>query len=836
MGLWDNAAMRGRPFPAFAAGACLLAAVVTLFPVLVAGRVVSPLDTVANEPPWRGVRPPVQVANPELGEAATAVLARALLARRTGLATAVWNPYVACGSPGWLAWGSGVLSPFVLPWLWVVDEARLLDLVVLGKLLAAFWFTFALLARRGAGERAAAIGALAYALAAPVAGRWLWPESAGAALLPALLLAVDRACEPPWPRHVAVVAAVAALLAAGGTPGIAVLAAYLAAAWALRRGLEDGRPGRAVAVAAGGLALAALLVAPCVLLRLTWPLPGTAPERTAAWGPGALRLLVNPWAWGDPRAGTFVPPAPLAGLGWHAVALTVGTTTVALAVVGLAARGRDRWWWAAVATLSLGVVTVGPVAAAVRHLPGTASIVTGAFAVPAALALAALAAGGWETLARAVPPRVAAAGAAAVAAAIVLGQGLVAGHVLTFLRPEEARLQRTPGLAWLAEHVRPGERIAPLFTTLPPDLAGVLGLEDLRSAWGAPAAYRRLLHRIDPQSWGPYGRALLLNGATIRLTHPELAALGARWVLEPPDLHLVEFALDDEVEQLEPRTGRLGPLAAGQVVEQELDLPPGVSRLVLPVMAGSGATAELRVALIPARGGPGEPATLRVTPGRAVWLDLPADTPPGPAVLRLEVVRIEGPLSFALVGAPRPPAGPMRVNGRTARGALALGLDRSGYALAYEGPDLRIWENRRALGPAWAVDRARTGSSLPEDGPPLTELPVVTGGPRGGIVAGPAEVTARAAAPGRVRARVRSARGTLLVTSLAGPRPVWRATVDGRTVPTVALAGGLVGVEVPAGEHVVKIAPRLPPGWWMPAALGLLAAAVAWRAGGRTAR
>ncbi len=830
--------MGRQGFPALSAGLLLLLLLVVFFPVLFFGRVISPLDTVANDPPWRGVHPPVEVANPDLEEAATSVLPLQLMARETGLRTAVWNPYLACGGPGWLAWSVGVLSPTVAPALPLVRPQHLANAVVLLRILLAFAGTWLLLRRSALSADAAAIGAVTYALSGPLVAHWLWPSAGTASALPLLLWALDRAASPGGsPRAAGAVAGVAWLaFLAGGAPGPTLAGAYLAGAWYLwRLWCHRGHrhPGRVVSTLAG-LAAGTAVLAPSLVLwwrsALGW---GVLQDRPGHPGLGlaAFRLLVEPFLLGDSRLGTFSPPAGLEDAGFHDLCLTVGSVAAALALLGLAHRRPGRWFWGVTAGIPLAAIAWQPAARALALAPGLGRIDPLRYAPVLALALASLAAAGWSALEGMAPRRWSGPAALAVGLAMVLQQGLLAGHITTYLKPDEARLSRTPGLRWLAGHRSPWDRIAPLFETLPPDTASALGFEDIRSCFASPAGYRAFLRAIDPQSWDPTGRRIVLNGATIDLTHPYLAALGARWVLEPPELHLVEYGLGEHVRDTGPRSGQV-PLRPGLEAEQVLTLPAGTSRLALNLASGAGAWAELEIGLFSGRS---EVERWRLTTapdrhGPLAWLDLPVHVPAGRHTLSIRCLRAAGDLALWTTGGGKDLLGPLTVEGHTDGAALALSFDTSGYALAYEGPDVRIWENRRALPRFWIVGETVSGTleTLLAADPPMDLSRRAVVAPKterlleaaGAAAAPPGKVLAARVSGGHMELEVELERPGLLVSSLQRAPVAWFLTVDGRARVPVTVNGLFVGANLDAGRHRVVLRPGLPPAPWAAAVTG----------------
>ncbi len=838
--------MRGHRYPALSAGLFLLTLVTVFFPVLFFGRVISPLDTVANDPPWKAVHPPVEVANPDLEEAATAVLPLQLMARRTGFSTAIWNPHLACGGPGWLCWSAGVLSPtvaLVLPW---VPLEHLVTAEVFLRLLIAFSGMWLLLRRRNLSEAAAAIGGLVYALSLPLAANWLWPVSGSAAFLPLLLWALDRAASRESSIAVggSLVGIVWLLFMVGGAPGLTLTGGYLAAAWfvwRLRAELHDagkvlGRMGSvALGVAAGTAVLGPALA-------LWW-------RSAAGWGAldpistrpglgfGALRLLISPFIYGDPRHGTFTPPAGLEGVGFHEMSLAVGSIAVALAVLGAFHRRDERSFWVPVVLVILGALAFGPAAAVLSILPGLNHVDPLRLGPLLVLGLAYLSATGWEALENLGPARLRSIAALAVGLAVILQQGLLVGHLTTFLEPGAAKLEATESIAWLRKHTQPGNRVAPLFEALPPDTAASLDMLDVRSRFASLSSYRSLIRAVDPQSWDETGRRIVLNGATIDLTHPYLAALGARWVLEPPEMHLVEYGLVEHTLDLGPRSGQLGPLKAGLHLSQELVLPAGTSRLAVNLEGDEGSSAQIE-AVLHADGRILGTWTVTVSPDRGgplAWIDLPPAVSKGPVTLELTCRAVTGAVYLWKVPELSGPWNVLRVNGEDVRGALALSFDTSGYVLAHEGSDLRIWENRRAFPLFWVVHRAVPGSlkTMLEAIPPLdlsrqAIVPTETAGvlPGQAKLHGTERVHFVTDSAARFKVDVELESPGLLVSSLPLDPPIWRMEVDGRNKAPLRVNGLFLGTRLEPGRHSVRIHPALPVAPWILSLIGCTVLAV----------
>jgi len=824
----------------------LLALTVVFFPALFFGRVVSPMDTVESGLPWRNVDRPVEVGNPELEDPAVHFLPLAGLARR-GLAGAVWNPFTACGMAGYLSWDAGVLAPttgLLLPW---TDGVHFAGGMVLLKLLLAFWGAWLLAWSEGTGEVAATTGGLVYALALPLSARWLWPSSATAAALPVLVWTVSRAVRSgrPWRWGLPSALAWIAFLA-GGDPTVTVGGLYLLCGWALFlwiRGQRGRTPGFQVPLASGLVALA--LLAPSFALYRTAAgsagLQSPAAPR-AGLGRDGLRLLADPFALGDPRRGDFTPPPALEGYQLHDLAIGVGSVALALAVLGIASRRRGTGFWTVVMTAGLLAILWTPGARLLGLLPGLGREGPWALSAIPALAVALLAAWGAQALEEAVPSPTLRRWAALLAVAVVLQQGAAAGHLLTWRRPADAVLPATPSIRFLREATGKGPmRIAPLGDVLVPDTAQCFGLEDLRSSRGASAAYVRLLLAIDPQSSGHYGSGLRLNPATIDLTHPYLRALGARFLLEDPELHLVEFGLGRRTIEIEPRNRRLGPMGPGRTasIVQDLHLPAGSSRMALNASSrGTPVEGALEVVLHDEVAD--QPVLRRTVDAGALardgfaWLDLP------PRLATFHRMRLSvqshiktGRLWLLRTSKPGALDGPLLWNGRRVSGDLGLSFDTSGYVRAADGPELRLWENRHAGSRFWIVREIRPGSleTVVRADPPLDLRRVAVLSP------GDADGAGRSIRPVQPRGTERlvllgwtASRYTLqsvldspglLVGSISARPSLWHAEIDGQPVEPITTDGVFLGVPLPSGTHAVTLYAALPGSWLAISGLGL---------------
>ena len=188
----------------------------------------------------------------------------------------------------------------------------------------------------------------------------------------------------------------------------------------------------------------------------------------------------------------------------------------------------------------------------------------------------------------------------------------------------------------------------------------------------------------------------------------------------------------------------------------------------------------------------------------------------------LRVLREERGLSAAggrFILANKPLAGVDHGPGHPGSSAMLRHGTRQPYQLvARFEPDLCVYENRQARGLATLVSEVRPADSDVEaaeaiitPGPPVRDLAYVVapgGSSSGWALAGPVRF-----APGKAELRPGRPDDVLVHTSTAGDGFLvlavtrcrgWSATVDGTETPIHAVDGPLMGVRVPAGEHVVR--------------------------------
>lgn len=345
--------------------ACGFAGMVLLAPALsLSDGVPSPAATLARDAPWQGVAD-VRAGNPNLRDVTHQVEPWLLFLRHELRAGRLpfWDPHQFSGSPYWSNGSGAPLFPLHL--LFAALPLRV-GLVLLPWLRLVIGGCGAWLLGRelGLGREAALLSALAYPLSGMIVSFLLFPMGNCHALVPWVLLAVERLASGrgSWPGLMLV----GGLQLLGGHPETAVFTALLAGLYLVVRGTL--RPLAAWLGFLGGW-IGALALAAIQLLPLFYTVRESgkwlhaeagAPPSLATVGTLLLRLIL-PDALGNPARGTWWGPYNFAG-----TALYVGAIPLVLALVGLGAAcraPRDRRW------IALAVMTLFALAGA-YHLPG----------------------------------------------------------------------------------------------------------------------------------------------------------------------------------------------------------------------------------------------------------------------------------------------------------------------------------------------------------------------------------------------------------------------------------------------------------------------------------
>ncbi|HPC82133.1 MAG TPA: hypothetical protein P5234_01605 [Thermoanaerobaculaceae bacterium] len=619
--------MRSRPSAAIWLVLLILLAGM-LYPALVLRRVVAPEASLRGQAPWRVQWGPFPAPRPEQVRAATELGARLRLLERGMGEVAVWNPWIGGGRAGWLASPREAGSPLPLLAVALARAGRAWTGLLALQLAVAYLSCAWMLRRLGLGPWPAAIGALAYALAGPVASHWLDWHGSALALGP-LIIALVLPSAGSIARSAACWAGALALVGATGSSAVGFAAVALAAA---TLGEPAGRLPRRLAAAILGALVAAAFLAPRIWLAAVGR-EEAAPLRAAAVEPPlpGLRALALAPAPVDP-AGPAGDQRDTDGRGY------LGLATIVLAGLGLGTaplRQRGLWGGALVVGLALAWAP-----AAWLERVGITQRPLGVVA----LAAATLAAFGLERVGRGLEPgRHVLVGAPA--AALVLWSLLpVAARQVPFATPEDGELP--PPLAAAGSVAEP--RVLGLFGCLPPDIGAASGLADVRGAFfeGEP----RYAALVDP---GPGG----VHSASRALT-PRIAALGVGTLLEPLPLRVVSGEVFSRIEVAEV------PLrAAGDgTFRGSLELPSGTSRIGVPTGAALAGSPTLRSGSRGAELVPDQALAAESNDWR--WFALP---------------RLAGGAGLELALAAGGPA------------LVPVAVDRSGLRLASEGSGVRVW-------------------------------------------------------------------------------------------------------------------------------------------------
>ena len=369
---------------------------VYLWPVLLGGKLLSPISLLYGFAPWERLAPHdiASYGNGLLSDVPTAdypwrFLIRELLHAGTFPA---WNPYVLGGIPLWSNPQTGLFSLFSLP-LWILPLNYGIGVAAALKLWAAGFGTFLLVRELRLGFLPGLLAGVCFSFSA-IDVVWLTHETlpAVAALLPWMLWLIERIFRGGRIGPLLGLAVATAIGLGGGHPGMQVHVMAAAGMYALLRAAFLPRASawgerlRPFGLALGGLALGALLMG-VMLVPEALSSQGTLGTAARAHGRGTLpgtqmpltviRTVLFPDWWGRPSSfegGTTRPVTELApgvavGVNYNERTLYAGAVGLLMALVGVAAP--DRWRrkapFAALAVLGLAIPL---------HLPGLYQLVT----------------------------------------------------------------------------------------------------------------------------------------------------------------------------------------------------------------------------------------------------------------------------------------------------------------------------------------------------------------------------------------------------------------------------------------------------------------------------
>jgi hypothetical protein len=374
-----------------------LLVLVYLWPALLRGELLSPIAVLYGITPWLKVAPHdvASYANGLLTDVPTADypwrwLIRQMLHEGTFPS---WNPYVFGGIPLWSNPQTGLFSIFSLP-LWILPFNYGIGVGAALKLWAAGFGSYLLVRELGLGFLPGLLAGVCFSFSA-IDIVWLTHETlpAVAALLPWMLWLVERIYHGGGVSSTLGLAIATAIGLGGGHPGMQVHLTLAVALYAVLRAAFLPRSAgvrwrdrvRPLGLAFGGLALGALLMS-VMLVPEALSSRGTIGTAARIHGHGTLpgtkmpltvlRTVLFPDWWGRPSAyegpgspNTQLAPDLFVSVNYNERTLYAGAVGLLLALVGMAAAGRWRRKGPFVVLAALGL-------AIPLHMPGLYQLVT----------------------------------------------------------------------------------------------------------------------------------------------------------------------------------------------------------------------------------------------------------------------------------------------------------------------------------------------------------------------------------------------------------------------------------------------------------------------------
>jgi hypothetical protein len=789
---------------------------VFFFPTLFMGRIASPNDVFYNFDPWKSVRQ-VEVQNSLINDPPTAYYT-VLSLIKTDWHAFHWNPFIGSGVPGF---GSTLLSPFsffpalLLPLPWIYTG------IILLKLNVAFWLAYLWLREERLGKRGAAVGAILFAAAGPVAVRWWWHVTNAAPLYPALLWIALRTARgkrtPAW-----AIGLVALCYALSAFPAAMAYGAYAAVAYFVYVVIRERRFAPRVLVTAALATLFGVMIAAPSFIPLAQLVKRTGYLESRATAAAEhvfplhhFALFVNPDRLGNRALRDWRGDRALGTLNNY-VEATVYVGVMALLLIPLAIanrRARSRWFWLAMLAVMLAAMFgFRPVAKIVGSLPGFKYSPLTRIELMLPIAAAYLAASGAALLARG---RFRRAIGMLLAVACAADLAVFAGRFYPYLEPALASPPVTPTITFLQSQPKPF-RIAPFFLYLWPNSSELYRLEDVRSHFSSEASYRRLLERIDPSAALTSSTVINFNSLKFDFNDPLVGMLGIRYLLEQRSIDVMKWTI---FANTKPGVKEISAmvLEPGNAVQRHVrvDAEPFYAiELPVELQAELGRAPHLDVTLMK---GPSVVYARAFTPGDITALGK-IYVPLRPyARLGESVV-----LRIAAIG--------MRV--RMLTGATEVAGDapvfygRVTTPLIFERdlPDGRIFRNVAEVPRFHAVTRTRrmtVDELLATKSVDFGDEAIVTDPRPLPVEASDAVVTLRSYADDAQVVDVAAPAKTLLASS-EKLTPELRVTVDGRVVDPVQINVLFAGVPIPAGNHRVVFTRRLGRGWWWLAGIALV--------------
>jgi len=796
---------------------------VFFFPLLFMGRVVSPNDVFYNFDPWIQLAHP-HVQNSLLNDPPTSLLTQVALLKSGDAFN--WDPYVASGIPG-VGWAA-LISPFILIATFAVPLTWFYTLLIFLKLNVAFCFAYAWLREEDIDERGAAIGAIVVAGSGIYAVRWLWQMTNATALYPALLWLVRRTFNGKR-NSIAVMSLIALSYALAGFPAAMAYGAYVVIAYAAflvvqwRIGASPvPRDGQArapilhwnVARALLAVVVALMIAAPFLatfiqFIQRTGYLGARANLSFKVFYPAQhLWSFINPQRLGNNAYKDWIGDVRLGPLNnYFEATIYVGVIALPLALIGIFARSRSRWFWLAALIVILGAMF--GVMPFIGSLPGFKYSPLSRVALLLPLPVGYLAACGasWLSRRREVI-------AAAIAIACAFDLALFAGQFHPYLDRKTATIPTTAMIDFLHAQKKPF-RVAPFFLYMWPNTSELVRVEDIRSHFSSEAMYRKMLQRIDPSSWSGTSTVIQFNSLNFNFDDPFLGLLGVRYLIEQNSIDIVKWSIFKNtraaVDELKDAPFILQPGAVGARTVRVIEEPFYAIELPVSIEEQSGRDPRLVVQLIRF--------------GGVAWER--AFTPDDVAVMGKVYIPLR---PYARLG----DSVTMRVQSIGVRARFLKGHADAGESQIFYGrvetpiifdrqlPDGRLFLNVAEAPRFRAAKRIVKMSDdefLARRDIDFNDTAVIDG-----AIPATSDASIHIAKLSNEEQRLRTeSSAPFFLASSEKLTPELQITIDGRVARARKINALFAGVEVPAGTHRVVFSRRIGRGWWWATIAGSLA-------------
>ncbi len=787
------------------------------------GRIASPNDVFYNFEPWKSVRQ-VDVQNSLMNDPPTAYYTVLSLIRSDWPAFH-WNPFIGSGVPGF---GSTLLSPFsflpglLLPLPWIYTG------IILLKINVAFWLAYLWLREERLGKRGAAVGAIVFAAAGPIAVRWWWHVTNAAPLYPALLWIALRAARgkrtPVW--AIGLIALCYALSAFPATMAYGVYAAgaylvyLLVVNWLSTS--HSRLPIKAILIATFattlGIAIAAPSFVPLAQLVRRSGYLGARMNAAAehVFPLHHFALFVNPDSLGNRALRDWRGDRALGTLNNY-IEATVYVGIIALPLILLAIvyrRARSRWFWMAMLAIMLAAMFgFAPVAKIVAALPGFKYSPLTRIEMMLPIAVAYLAAAGAAFLSRG---RFRIVIATLLAAACAADLAVFAGRFYPYLDASLVSPPATPTIAFLQSQPKPF-RIAPFFDYFWPNSAELYRLEDVRSHFSSEGSYRRLLERIDPSAALTSSTVINFNSLKFDFNDPLVSMLGVRYLLEQRSIDVIKWTIFSNTKPGVKETASAVVLESGKAMQRHVSVdaePFYAIEVSMEIQEALGRAPHLDVTLMK---GAAIVYARSVTPGDITALNkIYIPLRPYARLGETVVLRLasNGMRIRMLTGA-------SEVAGDT---PLFYGRVMTPVIFERDLPDGRIFRNVAEVPRFHAVTRVRRLTAdelLANKSIDFADEAIVTDPRPLAVEASDAVVTLRGYKDDAQIVDIVAPAKTLLASS-EKLTPELRVTVDGHVVEPVEINVLFAGVPIEAGTHRVVFTRLLGRGWWWMAGVALV--------------